>query len=107
VYLPQEHGVWEEMLESYGGDVDKVKRLLNEKDKQAVQACDVIVAYCGDRRPSEGMLWEMGFGVALHKTVLLYNPAKWDFNLMIEYNAIVFEEWIPLERWLAEEDWNR
>ena len=91
VYVPQEHGVWEDLVDKLGTR-EQVRRYLFELDLKAMQECDMCIACCGNledpRGPSEGMLWEMGWCTAAHKAVYLFNEDNyWSYNLMPEYGA--------------------
>lgn len=99
VYVPQEHGIWEEMVASLRAEhpamreseiIAAVRRGLYVEDKRAVDWCDYVCAYV-DRHPSEGTLWEMGYAVGVGKTVFLINACGWQFNLMPEFGSIVVE----------------
>ena len=99
VYVPQEHGVWEEFP-----DPQAARPMLYKLDIEAMQKADVCVAYAGDRPPSEGMLWEMGYMTGNNKPVYLYNPHKWDYNLMPEFGSHVFTDWSDLVSFLVSEE---
>lgn len=99
VYIPQEHGIWEEMVnEERGRDpssneatiVRRVREKLFIADKIAVDECNFVVAYV-DRHPSEGTLWEMGYAVGKGKEVVLINACDWKFNLMPEFGSYMCE----------------
>lgn len=95
VYVPQEHGVWEQMLGEFNNDEKAVRKHLFELDLKAMKECDTCIACCGDlstpRGPSEGMLWEMGWCTAAHKNVILFNEDNyWRFNLMPQFGSMVF-----------------
>lgn len=109
VYVPHEHGVWEEVLSQFGGDAGKVRRHFYELDLKAMRAADVCIACAGDhehpRGPSEGMLWEMGYMSADNKTVILFNEnSYWDYNLMPEFGSIVFKEFDEVLNFLKDEE---
>lgn len=112
VYLPQECGIWEDMVnEMLLQDVPKeeavkiVRQKLFTADRDAVGRCDFIVAYFGNREPSEGALWEMGYAYGLGKPVYLFNPKNWwKFNLMPEFGSTVFTEWKDLMAWIKQEE---
>lgn len=92
VYVPQEHGVWEEMLAQFNNDERAVREHLFKLDLQAMKEADTCIACCGDakdpREPSEGMLWEMGWMTAAHKNVFLFNENNyWRFNLMPQFGS--------------------
>lgn len=105
VYVPHEHGVWEDMVkEALDHDPAMtreaaelwVRKHLFIADKEAVEKCDIVVA-CGtheDGSPSEGMIWEMGYAAGLRKPVYLINPEEkhWDYNLMPEFGSVVFPD---------------
>lgn len=95
VYMPQEHGVWEQMVEEERGkdpsrkEIDiiyQVRARLYVEDKVAIDRCDIVVAYI-DRNPSEGTLWEMGYAVGKGRCVVLINACNWQFNLMPEFGS--------------------
>jgi len=98
VYLPQEHGVWEKILEQESMEhpedtqeqlTDRVKKAIFIGDMQAIQTCDCIIACAThkDNSPSEGMIWEMGYAIGLGKPVYLCNYGNWDYNLMLIYGS--------------------
>lgn len=92
VYVPQEHGVWEDMLGAFNNDEKAVREYLFKLDLQAMSEADTCIACCGDeehpRGPSEGMLWEMGWMTAAHKNVFLFNEDNyWRFNLMPQFGS--------------------
>jgi len=102
VYLPQEAGVWEDLVnEELKGrqelDFEQAARIVRADlyvaDKRAIDNCDIVVAYFGDRPPSEGGLWEMGYAVGRGKPVVLFNPHNWRFNLMPEYGSSMRTAW--------------
>lgn len=99
VYLPQEHGVWEEFP-----DPRAARPMLYKLDLEAMQKADICVAYAGPRPPSEGMIWEMGYMTASNKPVFLLNPHDWDYNLMPEFGSHVFTTWESLITHLRAED---
>lgn len=108
VYLPQEHGLWEQLLAQFGGNERDCRRFIYENDIAAMQNADMCVAMCCDatgvRAPSEGMLWEMGYMKACNKPVLLCNPQNlWAYNLMPEFGSKMFTSWHALLQWLEEE----
>lgn len=97
VYMPQEHGVWEQMVEEERAKdplrpeldiIYQVRARLYVEDKVAIDDCNIVVAYV-DRHPSEGTLWEMGYAVGLQKPVILVNACNWQFNLMPEFGSSV------------------
>lgn len=106
VYLPQEHGVWEDLVGDMG-DEDTVRKLLYGMDMDAMRMCDTCIVCCGDaadpRAPSEGAMFEMGWMKAANKTVLLYNEKNyWHYNLMPQFGAdMVFDDWDSLIKFLA------
>ena len=97
VYMPQEHGIWEQMVQ---GEREKdplrkeadiiaaVRYSLYIEDKRAIDWCDIVVAYV-DRHPSEGTLWEMGYAVGIERVVILINACGWQFNLMPEFGSLL------------------
>lgn len=108
VYVPHEHGVWEDMLSQFGGDIKKTRQHFFELDIKAMKEADCCVAVCGDlttpRGPSEGMIWEMGFMTADNKNVFLFNEDNyWDFNLMPEFGSKVFTKFDDLLDFLNTE----
>jgi len=110
VYLPQECGIWETMVKERVAEgwneqdaVEYVRRTLYIADRDAVGRCDFIIAYFGDRAPSEGALWEMGYACGLGKPVYLYNPHYWRFNLMPEFGSMMFDDWDILMDWIDQE----
>lgn len=109
VYVPHEHGVWEETLGRFGGDVTKTRMHFYKLDLKAMREADICVACAGDhnhpRGPSEGMLWEMGYMSADNKTVLLFNEdGYWDYNLMPEFGSTVFTSFDGLLDYLKGEE---
>lgn len=99
VYLPQEHGVWEDMVEEQRQKdpsasevelIQRVRKSLYEEDRRAIDECNCVVAYV-DRHPSEGTLWEMGYAVGIGVPVILVNACKWNFNLMPEFGSTVVQ----------------
>jgi len=109
VYVPQEHGIWEDALARFGGDKEKTRKYFFELDMKAMKEADCCVAVAGNmetpRGPSEGMLWEMGWMTAANKNVLLFNEGKyWDYNLMPEFGSTrVFSNFDDLLDFLKEE----
>lgn len=109
VYVPHEHGVWEEVLSQFGGDATKTRTHFFKLDLKAMREADVCVACAGDhehpRGPSEGMLWEMGYMSADNKTVILFNEnGYWDYNLMPEFGSIVCKEFDEVLNFLKDEE---
>lgn len=109
VYVPQEHGVWEEWLDKFGGDAIKVRKHFYELDLKACKEADICIACAGDlknpREPSEGMIWEMGFMAGCQKTVLLFNEDNyWDYNLMLEFSSHMFSNFDDVLDFLKEEE---
>ena len=109
VYVPQEHGVWEQTLDQFGGDVEKTRKHFYELDLKACKEADICIACAGDmehqRAPSEGMIWEMGFMFGCQKTVLLFNEkGYWDYNLMIEFSSHMFTNFNDILLFLSEEE---
>lgn len=91
VYVPQEHGVWEDLAKQFTTE-EQAREYLFKLDMQAMREADTCVACCGDlehqRGPSEGMLWEMGWMTAAHKNVFLFNEGNyWRFNLMPQFGS--------------------
>lgn len=108
VYVPQEHGVWEQMLGKFNNDEKAVRKHLFELDLKAMKECDTCIACCGDlstpRGPSEGMLWEMGWCTAAHKNVILFNEDNyWRFNLMPQFGSIMFTKFDDVLEFLEGE----
>lgn len=105
VYLPQEHGKWEDLVSKFGGK-DVTRRYLYTMDLHAMQRADCCVAYMDrEKGPSEGMLWEMGYMAGCNKPVFLLNPGfKWGYNLMPEFGSMCFDTAESLLRHLNEED---
>ena len=109
VYVPHEHGVWEEVMNKFGGDATKTRQHFFKLDLKAMREADICVACCGNldtpRGPSEGMLWEMGYMTADNKTVILFNEDNyWDYNLMPEFGSIVFSKFDDVLDFLKEEE---
>lgn len=109
VYVPQEHGVWEDLVKKYGKGEDAVREHLFKLDLQAMREADMCIACCGDlkdpRGPSEGMLWEMGWMTAAHKNVLLFNENNyWRYNLMPQFGSLMFDDFDKLLSFLDEEE---
>lgn len=88
VYMPQEHGVWEQCLSNFNGDKRATRSYFYRLDTIAMNRCNVCIVYhnrtCG---PSEGQLFEMGYMKAQGKVVILINRSGWEFNLMPEFGA--------------------
>ena len=87
VYLPQEHGIWENF-----SDRQAARRHLFKLDMKAMSQADICIACFGDRdhkrAPSEGGIYEMGWMKGANKTVYLFNDeGYWEFNLMPEFGA--------------------
>ena len=109
VYVPQEHGIWEQTLNQFGGDVAKTRQHFYELDLKACKEADICIACAGNmehqRAPSEGMIWEMGFMAGCQKTVLLFNEHHyWDYNLMLEFSSKMFTDFDDIIQYLAEEE---
>lgn len=108
VYLPQEHGVWEDLLKQFNNDEVKTRKYCYKNDIIAMQRSDMCIAMAGNllkkRAPSEGMLWEMGYMTACNKPVLLLNPdGQWKYNLMPEFGSTMFRSWKALMDWMRAE----
>lgn len=109
VYVPQEHGVWEEMLGQFNNDEKAVRKHLYELDMKAMRDADTCIACCGDtehpRGPSEGMLWEMGWMKGNNKTVILFNENNyWRYNLMPQFGSdFVFDNFDNIIDFLKRE----
>lgn len=109
VYVPQEHGIWEQTLGQFGGDVEKTRKHFYELDLKACKEADICIACAGNmehpRAPSEGMIWEMGFMAGCQKTVLLFNEHHyWAYNLMLEFSSKMFTDFDDIIQYLAEEE---
>ena len=109
VYVPQEHGIWEQELEKFGGDVTRTRKHFYELDLKACKEADICIACAGNlankRGPSEGMIWEMGFMAGCQKTVILFNECKyWDYNLMPEFGSTMFVTFEDVLAYLKEEE---
>ena len=109
VYVPQEHGVWEEVMDKFGGDATKTRMHFYELDLKACKEADICIACASDltnpRGSSEGMIWEMGFMAGCQKTVLLFNEnAYWDYNLMPEFGSKMFTNFDDILDYLKEEE---
>ena len=109
VYVPQEHGIWEEVMDKFGGDATKTRQHFYELDLKACKEADICIACAGDkndpRGPSEGMIWEMGLMTGCQKTVLLFNDQKyWDYNLMPEFGSKMFTSFDDILDFLREEE---
>lgn len=106
VYLPQEHGIWENLLNRFGGDVTKTRQRLYVMDLHAMQQAQCCVAYVDrEKGPSEGMLWEMGYMAGCNKPVFLVNPEnKHRYNLMPQFGSTMFASLETLIDHLDEED---
>lgn len=88
VYLPQEHGVVEEVLKQFDNDKTKAKPYFYKLDVIAMNRCDVCIVYHSRKEaPSEGQLFEMGYMKGQGKPIIVINESEWDFGLMIEYGA--------------------
>lgn len=105
VYVPQEHGKWEDLVSKLGGK-DVTRRYLYTMDLHAMQRADCCVAYVDrEKGPSEGMLWEMGYMSGCNKPVFLINPGfKHGYNLMPEFGSMVFDSADAALQHLKEED---
>lgn len=105
VYLPQEHGVWEDLVGQFNGDETATRAYLYRMDLHAMQQADCCVAYqYRTKGPSEGMLWEMGCMVGMNKPVFLVNQNSHGFNIMPEFGSTVFPTPGDLLQHLQEED---
>lgn len=103
IYLPQEHGVWEDLLKRFHGNEIMTRKFCYKNDLIAMQNSSMCIAHVSDRPPSEGMLWEMGYMAGCNKPVLLVNDKGWKYNLMPEYGSTVFNSWGALYHWLDDE----
>lgn len=109
VYVPQEHGIWEEELGKFHGDVVATRKHFYELDLKACKEADICIACAGNkmnpRGPSEGMLWEMGFMSGCQKTVILFNEFDyWDYNLMPQFGSMYFNDFVKILKFLREEE---
>jgi nucleoside 2-deoxyribosyltransferase len=93
VYVPHEHGVWEEMVEeqcklgfSYQEAVKIVKQKIYLENLRAMDEANAIIVYVA-RRPSEGQTAELGYFVGTRGEVYIINEVDWPLNLMLEYGA--------------------
>lgn len=87
VYVPQEHGVWEDLVPRFP-TVVACRQYLYRQDIFAMRRADVCVAYQQrSKGPSEGQLWEMGWFRGMNKHVVLINENSHQFNLMPLYGA--------------------
>ena len=88
VYMPQEHGVWEQCLKNFNGDKQMTRSYFYHLDIIAMNRSNICVVYHSRKTgPSEGQLFEMGYMKAQGKVVILINEVGWDFNLMPEFGA--------------------
>lgn len=97
VYLPQEQGVWEDLVrkEMAAGRtrldaIAVVKQYLFKADVAAIQSgqCVALVMHKEPgKAPSEGCLWEMGYAAAQHIPVVLIDDEGWDWNIMPLYGS--------------------
>ena len=97
VYLPQEQGVWEDLVRKEMATgcprpvaVDRVKNQLFKADVDAIRGgrCVALVMHKEpDKAPSEGCLWEMGYAAAQGIPVVLIDDEEWDWNIMPLYGA--------------------
>ena len=53
VYVPQEHGVWEDLV-SKGATREEVRAHLYKLDLNAMRNCDTCIACCGDLKTTRG-----------------------------------------------------
>jgi nucleoside 2-deoxyribosyltransferase len=65
-------------------------------DTQAIEACDMLVAYIDGRVPDEGTVFEIGMAYALHKPIALVRTDRRSFmqghlNVMLECCGVVFK----------------
>jgi len=76
VYLPQRDG---------GEAITGIDRqVLFNRDVEALEWCDTVIAYVDGRVPDEGMCFEIGYGYAKRKAVY-----------MVSTDARSFEEGVP------------
>lgn len=117
VYLPQEQGVWEDLVRkemaagrSRQDAIAVVKRQLFKADVDAIQGgrCVALVMHKEPgKAPSEGCLWEMGYAAAQGIPVVLIDDEGWDWNIMPRYGATYvaddFDEAVECLRTIIEE----
>lgn len=97
VFLPQEVGVTNE-------ETSSIAQFYCRSDTHAVEVCDCVVAYFGDREPSDGQLIEIGMALGLHKPVICYAPflEKHSLSLMVLHNCLFFtKDWLECEDYLC------
>lgn len=72
VYLPQRDG----------GEASKGidRKILFERDIEALDWCDTVVAYFDGRVPDEGMCFEIGYGFASHKDIYIVSTDMRSFE---------------------------
>ena len=72
VYLPQRDG----------GEASKGvdRKVLFERDVQALEECDTVVAYFDGRVPDEGMCFEVGYGFAKGKRIIIVRTDQRSFE---------------------------
>lgn len=72
VYLPQRDG----------GEASKGvdRKVLFERDVQALEECDTVVAYFDGRVPDEGMCFEVGYGFAKGKRIIIVSTDQRSFE---------------------------
>lgn len=110
VYLPQESGIAADDVKrkeiADGAEKHELWKGIYDSDMQALQWCDTIVAIstASDAHPSHGMCWEMGWGNAAGKEVLLVTQGhEYEYNLMLVCGASKwFPTWEALEKYLNE-----
>lgn len=113
VYLPQAHGVGDEILKGlkigspeYEEKRKEVWKRLYELDMVGLKCCDCVIAISTkeDRHLSAGMIWEMGWASGNGKLVLLCTQnveRTMDYNLMIMCSVDKwFGTWSELIEWV-------
>ena len=107
-YLPQQDGGVLTELVSDGMSMADARKFLFDKDWEAVQWCDIVLAILDGRVPDEGTCVEIGMGFALGKECIAYKTDLRSFiagedNVMIS-GAIknrIAKSFSDLERLLA------
>ena len=72
VYLPQRDG----------GEASKGidRAILFNRDVEALEECDIVVAYFDGRVPDEGMCFEIGYGYAREKQIFIVSTDQRSFE---------------------------
>lgn len=95
VFLPQEEGVWEDIVreerekDPFQKEIDiirNVRKRLYDIDKDNIDDSHWVIAFI-DRAPSEGTLWELGYATGLDVPQILVNACEWEFNIMPEFGV--------------------